>query len=84
LEIAIHLYLANHNERAKPFVWTAQPSVILEKVRRGKQALESQHSHVRRFKQQARSFRACSASCSAQPRLGRAGDTIVRRRLIML
>jgi hypothetical protein len=43
LEIAIHRYLADHNERAKPFVWTANPAAILEKVRRGKQALESQH-----------------------------------------
>ena len=43
LEIAIHRYLADHNERAKPFVWTADPAAILEKVRRGKQALESQH-----------------------------------------
>jgi transposase len=43
LEIAIHRYLADHNQRAKPFVWTAEPTAILEKVRRGKQALESQH-----------------------------------------
>ena len=43
LEIAIHRYLADHDERAKPFVWTADPAAILEKVRRAKQALESQH-----------------------------------------
>ena len=43
LEIAIHRYLADHNERAKPLVWTADPAAILEQVRRGKQALESQH-----------------------------------------
>ena len=42
LEVAIHSYLAEHNDRPKPFVWTAKPSDILEKVRRGKQALESE------------------------------------------
>jgi hypothetical protein len=34
----------------------------------------SGHSHVRRFKQQARRFLACSSSLSAWPRLGRAGQ----------
>jgi transposase len=43
LEVAIHSYLAEHNDRPKPFVWTAKPSDILEKVRRGKQVLESEH-----------------------------------------
>jgi hypothetical protein len=38
------------------------------------------HSHVRRFKQQA----ACPSSCSAWPPLGKAGGTIMKRRLIML
>ena len=31
----------NHNP--KPFIWTADPDAIIEKVRRGKQALESIH-----------------------------------------
>ena len=31
----------NHNP--KPFTWTADPDAIIEKVRRGKQALESIH-----------------------------------------
>lgn len=43
LEIAIHAYLAEHNDHPKPFVWTATAADILEKVRRGKQALESGH-----------------------------------------
>jgi transposase len=43
LEVAIYSYLAEHNDRPKPFVWTAKAANILEKVRRGKQALESQH-----------------------------------------
>ena len=43
LEVAIHAYLAEHNDRPKPFVWTAKAADILDKVRRGKQALESEH-----------------------------------------
>ena len=43
LEVAIHSYLAEHNDHPKPFVWTAKASDILAKVRRGKQALESEH-----------------------------------------
>ena len=43
LEVAIHSYLAEHNDHPKPFVWTARPSDILDKVRRGKHALESEH-----------------------------------------
>jgi len=43
LTVAIYSYLADLNEHAKPSVWTAKPVDILEKVRRGKQALESEH-----------------------------------------
>jgi transposase len=43
LEIAIHYYLAEHNDHPKPFVWNAKAADILAKVRRGKQALESEH-----------------------------------------
>jgi transposase len=43
LEVAIHSYLAEHNDHPKPFVWTAKATDIIEKVRRGKQALESEH-----------------------------------------
>ena len=42
------------------------------------------YSHVRRFKQQAQKFLACPSSCSAWPPLGKAGGTIMKRRLIML
>jgi transposase len=43
LQAAINRFLAEHNERPKPFVWTADPHAIIEKVRRGKQALEPIH-----------------------------------------
>jgi transposase len=43
LEAAIHEYLEHHNAHAKPFVWTASAAAILEKVARGRQALESVH-----------------------------------------
>ena len=43
LQRAINDYLEIHNADPKPFVWTASASAILEKVNRGKQALESQH-----------------------------------------
>ena len=50
LEAVIERYLEQHNADPKPFIWTAQTDTILAKVARAKQALESQHSHVRRFK----------------------------------
>jgi transposase len=43
LEAAIHEYLNKHNADPKPFVWTASAASILEKVRRGRQALELVH-----------------------------------------
>jgi hypothetical protein len=46
--------------------------------------METLYSHVRRFKQQARKFLACPSSCSVWPPLGKAGGTIMKRRLIML
>ncbi len=46
LQRAINDYLEIHNANPKPFVWTASASAILEKVNRGKQALESQHYRV--------------------------------------
>ena len=48
------------------------------------QASDFIHSYVRHFKLQARIFLACPPSCSAQPPLGKAGGTIMKRRLIML
>jgi hypothetical protein len=53
LQTAINRYVAEANTRPKPFTWTADPDVIIAAVRRGHQALDSIHSHVRRFKQQA-------------------------------
>jgi transposase len=43
LEVAIQEYLDHHNANPKPFVWTASTAAILEKVARGRQALESAH-----------------------------------------
>jgi len=43
LQTAIEDYLTHHNLDPKPFVWTASAAAILEKVRRGRQALESVH-----------------------------------------
>src|ERR1700682_3796123 len=43
LQAAINRYLAETNNNPKPFTWTADPDAIIEKVRRGKQGLESIH-----------------------------------------
>jgi transposase len=43
LQAAINRYLAEHNQRPKPFVWTGEPEAILAKVRRGHQTLETIH-----------------------------------------
>ena len=43
LQRAINDYLEIHNADPKTFVWTASANSIIEKVNRGKQALESQH-----------------------------------------
>ena len=43
LQAAIHRYLAEANRAAKPFVWTADPNRIIDKVRRGKETLASLH-----------------------------------------
>lgn len=39
LELAIDLYVAHHNARPKPFIWTASAKDILAKVTRAKAAL---------------------------------------------
>jgi hypothetical protein len=46
LQAAINCYLAEANKNPSPFVWTAEPDGIIEKVRRGYQASRSDHSHV--------------------------------------
>ena len=43
LNAAIEAYLEQHNAEPKPFVWTATAADILQKVARGRQALESVH-----------------------------------------
>jgi transposase len=43
LQGAINRFLAETNDNPKPFIWTADPNAIIEKVRRGKQTLESIH-----------------------------------------
>jgi hypothetical protein len=39
LELAIDLYVANHNANPKPFIWTKSATDILAKVTRAKAAL---------------------------------------------
>jgi transposase len=43
LQAAINRYLEDHNAAPKPFVWTADPDLILGKVARGTRALASLH-----------------------------------------
>ena len=43
LQAAINRFLAEHNEKPKPFTWTADPDKIIAAVRRGHQALDSIH-----------------------------------------
>ena len=43
LQTAINRYLVETNNNPKPFIWTADPDAIIEKVRRGRKVLESLH-----------------------------------------
>ncbi len=43
LQQAINRFIAEHNQDPKPFVWTADPDAIIEKVRRGNRVLASIH-----------------------------------------
>ena len=43
LQAAINRYLGDHNRQPKPFVWTADPDRIIEKVKRGYHAIASDH-----------------------------------------
>jgi len=43
LQATIVAYLDHHNADPKPFIWTAKAADILEKVAKGRRALESQH-----------------------------------------
>ena len=41
LQAAINRYLGEHNRKPKPFVWTADPDRIIEKVDGGHQVIAS-------------------------------------------
>jgi hypothetical protein len=43
LQAAINRYLGEHNRKPKPFVWTADPDRIIEKVNRGYHVMASDH-----------------------------------------
>jgi hypothetical protein len=43
LQAAINRFIEDHNATPQPFVWTADPDVVLGKVNRGIQALASMH-----------------------------------------
>jgi transposase len=43
LQAAINRFIEDHNAEPKPFVWTAAPNTILDKVTRGTRALASLH-----------------------------------------
>ena len=43
LQAAINRYLAEHNQRPTPFVWTAEPDAIIAAAHRGYQVLDSIH-----------------------------------------
>ena len=43
LQATINRFLDENNQRPKPFVWTADPDPIIEKVNRGHQTLASNH-----------------------------------------
>ncbi len=40
----IGAYIAKHNDRPKPFIWTAKAADILEKVKRARKTLDNQQS----------------------------------------
>lgn len=43
VQTAINRYLAEHNQKPKPFRWTADPNRIIEKVNKGHQVIASEH-----------------------------------------
>src|SRR6202023_418819 len=72
LQAAINRFLRESSDDPKPFLWTADPEKIIASVKRGYQALESIHSHVRRFQMQASEFVAfLQAPVSGSSRQGR-------------
>ena len=77
LQAAIKRFLAETNADPRPFRWTKDPAKIIAAVKRGHQVLDSIHSYVRLFKQQAQKFLACPPSFSARPPLSKAGGTSI-------
>ncbi|MET4702128.1 hypothetical protein ABIE65_005180 [Constrictibacter sp. MBR-5] len=67
---------ASTTPEPKPFTWTTDPDAIIAAVRRGHQTLDSNHSHVRHYRMQAREFVAC-AQALARALPGRAGGAVV-------
>jgi len=43
LQAAINRYLSERDRKPKPFLWTADPDRIIEKVNRGYHAMASDH-----------------------------------------
>ena len=43
LELSINSYLQHRNANPKPYVWTAHPDVILDKVKRANDTLRAVH-----------------------------------------
>jgi len=43
LQAAINRFVEEHNDKPKPFIWTADPNKIIAAVKRGHQALDSIH-----------------------------------------
>jgi len=43
LQAAINRFVADHNQQPKPFVWTADPDIIIADANRGHQVLDSIH-----------------------------------------
>ncbi|PLY41552.1 IS630 family transposase, partial [Janthinobacterium sp. ROICE36] len=46
LTVAIHEYIAAHNQNPKPFVWTAKANDILQKVIRANRSLSSKNNEA--------------------------------------
>ena len=40
---AINRFVTEHNQKPKPFIWSADPNDIIASVKRGFQALDSNH-----------------------------------------
>ena len=44
LTMTIDTYIDKHNDKPKPFIWTAKAADILEKVKRARTALDNRQS----------------------------------------